>query len=171
MKTKPTLLALCFVFAGAVAIAADDRVTVVYNQPENFRDVKDSDTGTDKERDAILDEIKEFIVKHAPDFLPEGHTLTVTFNDIDMAGDFEPWRSSSLNDVRIMKDIYPPRMVFTFKLTDSTGAVAKEGERKLSDLFYLQNISAASSMSDPLRHEKTLFDDWLRSEFPKTKKK
>ena len=50
------------------------------------------------------------VVKRANEVLPAGQTLTVTFTDIDLAGDFEPWRGGQAMDIRIVKDVYPPRM-------------------------------------------------------------
>ena len=41
--------------------------------------------------------------------VPEGDKLTITFTDIDLAGDFEPWRGPQWDEVRIVKAIYPPR--------------------------------------------------------------
>ncbi len=170
MKTKLTLLALCLGFSGAAASAADSRLEVIFNQPEKFRDVKEDDAGFDKDRDAILEDLKDHLDGAIKYHVPEGQKLTITFNDIDMAGDFEPWRGSQYNSVRIVKDIYPPRILLTFKLVDATGAVLKEGDRKLFDNAFLMKMSSGFA-TDPLRHEKTLLDDWLREEFPKLKAK
>ena len=101
--------------------------------------------------------------------MPEGHLLSVTFTDIDMAGDFEPWRGPRFDDIRIVKDIYPPRINLSFRLTDAEGNVVKEGTRELRDLAFMMKITMAFR-DDPVRHEKALLDDWLRSEFPRVRK-
>ncbi len=170
MKTKITLLTLILGLAGQVASAAESRLEVIFNQPEKFRDVKDDDMGSDRDRDAILESLQLFLNEQIPHYVAEGQKLTITFNDIDMAGDFEPWRGPDASHVRIIKEIYPPRAHLTFKLTDASGAVLKEGERKLSDTAYLMKISL-QSRTDPLRHEKALLEDWLRDEFTPTKAK
>ena len=59
--------------------------------------------------------------------------LVVTISDIDMAGAFEPGRRH-LWQVRIIRDVYPPRIDLAFTLTDADGAVVKSGERKLRDV-------------------------------------
>ena len=101
--------------------------------------------------------------------MPEGHTLSVTFTDIDMAGDFEPWRGVRFDDVRIVKDIYPPRIVLSFRLTDADGNVVKQGKRDLRDIAFMMKITMGFR-DDSVRHEKALLDDWLRSEFPRVRK-
>ncbi len=170
MKTKTTLLALLLGLASQVASAAENRLDVIFSQPEKFRDVKESDMGSDKERDALLVTLKTFLADNIHYYVAEGQKLTITVTDIDMAGDFEPWRGAEMSNVRIVKDIYPPRINLTFKLTDAEGKVLKEGERKLSDTMFLMRISL-QSRSDPLRYEKALLEDWLRDDFPKPKSK
>ncbi|MNW13751.1 hypothetical protein D3C71_2117880 [compost metagenome] len=49
-------------------------------------------------------------------------------------------------------------------MTDASGQVIEQGERKLSDSGYLFNSSLPSN-TDPLRYEKRLLDDWVRREF------
>ena len=124
-------------------------------------------TSTEMGEKAILDQIRDYVVKRANEVLPAGQTLTVTFTDIDLAGDFEPWRGGQAMDIRIVKDVYPPRMDLEFRLTDADGAVLKEGKRQLRDLAFLGKINI--NREDPLRHEKNLLDDWFKNEFPKAK--
>jgi hypothetical protein len=176
MKTKFAVAAALMAAVCAPVFPADSdvpaqaaaRVEIVYVNPENFTDVKDSQMALDRDREAYLTQIREYIVERAEKYLPEGQTLTVTISDIDMAGDFEPWRGPQFNDVRIVKEIYPPRVNLSFKLMDASGAVVKEGERQLRDLNFQMSATPAFS-NDPLRYEKALLDNWLRSELPKTK--
>ena len=62
-----------------------------------------------------------------------------------------------------MRDIYPPRMRLRFTLSDAQGKVLSEGERKLTDLGFLQGSGLLDT--DPLRYEKRMIDDWTRREF------
>jgi len=94
--------------------------------------------------------------------LPPGDRLDVTITDIKLAGAYEPWRGSRYDDVRIVKDIYPPRIDLKFVLSGADGRVIAEGERKLRDPGFLTRTIA--NTSDPLRYEKRLLDEWLRNE-------
>lgn len=146
----------------------DARADVQFFEPKNFTDVKDSYTG-DFEHTTYLDQIRDHVIDQAKYFVPDGYHLSVTFTDIDMAGDFEPWRGPRFDDIRIVKDIYPPRMSLSFRLTDAQGNVVKEGKRELKDLSFLMKINM-SFRDDPVRHENALVDDWLRDEFPRVRK-
>ncbi|WP_404424647.1 DUF3016 domain-containing protein [Nibricoccus sp. IMCC34717] len=172
MKLKLALLAAGFaallppMWADAASAGAGS-VNVVFQNPEKFTDVKSSSMGTDRDRDAILEQIKGFVEQEAANRVPAAHTLTITFRDLDMAGDFEPWRFEA-RDVRIIKDLYPPRAKVSFRLADASGNVVKEGDRSLSDMAFMMNSTI--NRNDELRYEKRLIGDWIDSEFARNKK-
>ena len=116
---------------------------------------------------ANLDELKRYLEMRAPGLLPAGQKLSVTLTDVDMAGEYEPWQQPGVNDVRIVKDLYPPRIDLEFKVTDAAGAVVKEGKRQLRDLSFMMKLSLRRD--DPHRYEKALLDDWLRKDLPPAK--
>jgi hypothetical protein len=91
----------------------------------------------------------------------------MTFTDIDLAGEYEPWRGGQWSDVRIIKDIYSPRFVFSYKLTDAAGAVLKEDKVDLRDLTFMMRVTI--SRNEPLRFEKDILADWIRSVVPRKK--
>jgi hypothetical protein len=173
MKTKyvffaATLAAAASAFA-APSAASTARVNVLFEQPGKFTDVKDSFVGSDRGRDNILAQFKEYLEQRAPHYLADGQTLTVTFTDIDLAGEFEPQHGPQLSDVRIVKDIYPPRLQFTYKLVDASGAVLKDGQEKLVELNF-QMTSSPIGTQDPLHYEKRMLDNWLHEQFAHPKK-
>jgi len=175
MKARyPSLVALALTLAVAgPAHAADAKakapspVEVTYVSSEKFTDFKDSDLGNDRARQYLEDIFREHLQRAAKSYLAEGQKLEVRFTDIDLAGDFEPWRGVNFHDIRIVKDLYPPRMKFDFKLTGADGQVVAEGKREISDLAYMMNLSIRRD--DPYQHDKALLDDWLRKEFKKAK--
>jgi hypothetical protein len=158
-----TILGLALA-GGLFARGNDGRVEVKYFEPENFTDVRDSYMGSDYDR-GHLAELSNHLEWRGPAALAAGQKLTVTFTDIDLAGDFEPWRGMRWSDIRIVKPLYPARLKFSFVLTDANGAVVKAGERELND----RDLLRLTLGSDALRFEKGLLDDWLRSEFPRVR--
>lgn len=140
------------------------RAEVVFLEPKGFTDVRDEYLG-DASRTTYLEQLREHLLERARRQLPEGQFLSITITDIDMAGDFEPWLGPRWMDVRIVKDLYPPRIDRSFRLTDAAGRVVAEGRRQLRDLAFLMKLSM-TFRDDPLRHEKALLDDWLQAEFP-----
>lgn len=172
MTTK-TLILTVGVLAGSAfpALAADPSssstaVEVNFIEPQKFTDVKDRYSTQDEVSEHYLKTLKEHLERTAARRLAPGQRLVVSFTNIDMAGDFEPWRSPQMQDVRIVKDIYPPRIDLNFQVFNEQGDVIAEGQRELRDLAF--NMRAPTlPTNDPLRHEKALLDDWLRREFRK----
>ena len=80
-----------------------------------------------------------------------------------MAGEFEPWRGGGFDDVRIVKDLYPPRINLSFRVVNENGDIVAQGDRKLRDLNFMFGVRTTNS--DPLQHEKQLLSDWIRREF------
>ena len=174
MKTSRILLLALLGISPVLAVGTEPtrtiaRADVNFFEPNKFTDVRDSYMG-DFERTTYLDSIRDHLLENAKYYVPEGHRLSVTFTDIDMAGDFEPWRGPRFDDIRIVKDIYPPRMNLAFRLVDAEGNVVKEGKRELRDLSFMMKITMGFR-DDPVRHEKALLDDWLRAEFPRVRKR
>lgn len=140
--------------------APGGHVDVAFFEPQKFTDVRSRAMGTFEET-SYLDQLRDHLVAQASRYVPAGFALAVTFTDIDMAGDFEPWRGFRWDEVRIVKEIYPPRLQLSFQLKDPDGNVVKEGKRSLRGLSFMTRGFA----DDTLRHEKALIEDWLRSEF------
>lgn len=168
MKSTPLLFTVLLSLASGPVQAAPatpaPRTDVAFIEPEKFTDLRDSWAFSDVRRTTHLDTLREHLVERTRTYVPEGQRLSITVTDIDLAGDFEPWRGPRFDDVRIIKDLYPPRINLSFRLTDASGRVMKEGSRQLRDLAFLMRITSAFP-SDPLRHEKELLNDWLRDEF------
>jgi hypothetical protein len=174
MKTSRVLLVSLLAASPVFALKPPGARTVthaevVFLEPEKFTDVRDNPM-EDYRRTTYLDQLRDHLLEQAKFFVPEGHTLKVTFTDVDMAGDFEPWRESGFNDVRIVKSIYPPTLKFTFRLTDADGKVVKDGVRELRGGPGFMLKITGGFLDDRLRHEKALVDDWLRTDFPRVRK-
>lgn len=166
-------LSLVLALAGAGRLAAFDnggpRVIVTFFEPAHFTDVSEGfPAGSEPGRDDLLAELRSYLVRRALRHVAAGQKLTITITDVDLAGDFEPWRGPQWTDVRVVKDIYPPRIALTFLLTDARGNLLRSGRRELTDLAFLMKLPMGFR-DDRLRHEKELINDWLAAEFPVAK--
>lgn len=141
---------------------------VVFDHPENFTDVKDRYDDTESGRKGILDELGHFIVSTAKDCVPAGDRLTITFQDIDLAGKFEPWRGPPYENTRVIRSIYPPAFKFTYKVTDAAGHVLLEGQEHIRDIDFDTRIT--TSPDDRLRYEKDILKDWMQQKLRELKK-
>jgi hypothetical protein len=141
-----------------------DRVQVAWAPTEKLSEVRDHPQWRGwLKPDEWQRMLSEHLRKRADVVLPPGERLEVTIDDIKLAGDYEPWRGPNLEDVRIMKDIYPPRLDLHYRLLGADGAPIRSGENKLRDMGYLQRTLPSSN--DPLRYDKRQIDEWLRKEF------
>ncbi|MFG3448764.1 DUF3016 domain-containing protein [Stenotrophomonas sp. NPDC047960] len=145
------------------ALSGDSPVQVSWTDPAQFTEIRSSSNRFEAQSGNWVYQLAEALRKSAVKRLPPGQTLEVRFTDIKRAGDFEPQHGPRANDIRIMRDVYPPRITLDFTLRDAGGRVLQEGKDvKLVGLNYLQNGVGLRSNSDPLRYEEQMLDDWLR---------
>lgn len=171
MKPRiPTLfraLAASLLAVAATVFAAQTpapRVQVAWAPNEKLTEVKNNPTRRGWLRpNEWQKELADEVRKQGERFLPPGEQLEVTFDDIKLAGEYEPWRGPTLDEVRILKDIYPPRAEISYRLLGADGRVLREGTAKLADTSYLQR--AVINTTDPLRYDKRMLSDWMRREF------
>lgn len=160
-----TLLILSLALTPALAFGAAnhqpgaEKLQVNFPNWQHYTDIKDSYIETEKGEQGILNELKEALTLDAKYAVPDGDHLTITFSDIDLAGDFEPWRGPQWDDVRVVKDIYPPRFKFTYTLTDGSGKVLKQGPENIVDMAFQMRVTI--NRDDPLRYEKDILKDWM----------
>jgi hypothetical protein len=153
-------LGLAVVGGPRAAAQAQPRTEVVFVHPESFTDIKDYYNPTDKGEEAILRRIRNFLVRDTERLVPEGYKLTLNFTDIDLAGDFEPWRGIKWQDIRIYTENYPPTFKFTYSITDSSGRVVRQGTETLRGSGYLLHEPLDSM--DTLRYDKDVLNTWAR---------
>ncbi|MDI1337286.1 MAG: DUF3016 domain-containing protein [Lacunisphaera sp.] len=168
MKTKLLLVFACGLAAVCAAQAADAakpaaQVKVTFVTPDKFTDIKDGFMDSERDHEYLLGELKAQMVTLAAKYLGAGQSLEIKVTDVDLAGDFEPWRGIDFDHVRIVKDIYPPRMNLEFRLLDANGTVVSEGKRRLQNLGFLMTLGMPPN--DPLRYDKEMIRDWMRQEF------
>ncbi len=172
MKTYLQLFVLAGLSASTFLSAAESttassRASVSYDSPDKFTDFKSENLSNDKDIAYLCDLFTAHVEKLAEQYLPTGTHLEVRFKDIDLAGDFEPQRGPRADNIRFMRDIYPPRMTLEFRLLGPEGKVLAEGERKLSQPYY--TWMSVQPMNEPFRYDRQLLTDWMRSEFKRAK--
>ncbi|HEY4370381.1 MAG TPA: DUF3016 domain-containing protein [Burkholderiales bacterium] len=147
----------------AASAAVDPAAVMVQDvHPEKFTDVGSAFNGGTVVDMDYVQALNRHLQKRAAKALGPGQLLQVEISDIDMAGEFEGWHHYASN-VRFVRDVYPPRIDLHFILMGADGAVVKDGERKLRDIGFADNV--APYRDDPLRYEKALIDAWVEHEF------
>ena len=158
------IIAALFVSGCATPFVAPEHVSsvsVTFVEPEKFTDVRR--TEWEHNSHGLLAALAKFMQETGERALPPEMQLSIKVTDVKLAGDFEPWLGVPFNQTRIIKIIYPPRIVLEFRLIDDNGRVIKEGKRELTDVDYQRRDT--SLREDYLRYEKDLLRDWIREEF------
>lgn len=160
--TLPALLLAACAYTPAprdpatLRLPADGRVAVSWADPASFSE-HSCDFAYGGNDPGWVRQLAEYTRTQAEKRLPTGAMLDVHFNDIDRAGECFPTRHGQ--SLRIVKDVYPPRINLHYRLSGA-GVVASEGDARLLDAAFLMGGSPLDS--DPRRFEKRLIDDWLR---------
>ena len=145
----------------ATASGPAARIALIFVQPQHFTDVRYSKAEPNSV--ALLSELHTFMCKMGERYVPADMQLEITVADIDLAGDFEPWRGPQFGHVRITRGIYCPHISLEFRLTDRNGSVVSTGQRQITDIAYQERF--VRQPDDYLRYEKDILRDWFRNEF------
>lgn len=141
----------------APTLSADGRMTVNFQDQANFTDAADASFGgTDP---YILNMISKITQEEVGRQLAAGETIKITFHDVDLAGDFEPWHRAGADDVRYVKSIYPPRFVIAYERFGPDGKSLVKGEDRLTNLAFQMQVGIRT---DEYFYERQLLRDWAR---------
>lgn len=138
-------------------------VAVSWTDPAGFTELRNSRNRFEARRGDWVRNIARHLARRAERELAPGERLEVEITDIERAGEYEMATGYS-DHVRVIRDIYPPRIDLRYTRFDDQGNVVDSGERELTDLGFLARGGGSVGMGDPLRHEKRLVDDWIRSD-------
>jgi Protein of unknown function (DUF3016) len=145
------------------SLAEEGPVSVRWNDPANFSELRGSHNRNEAERGHWVADLARYLRDRAERALPPGEHLDITITDIRRAGNYEPWHGFEYRDVRIMRELYWPRIAIDIKHTRADGTIVAEGAQVLSDPSYLGSGSMRNE-GDPLRYEKAMIDRWVRRE-------
>jgi hypothetical protein len=158
-----SLLAGALAFAALVtmplSVEAAGSVDVTFINPERYRDIDDRFTGR---RSGNLKEIESYFDYLGERHLKDGQVVSIEVLNIDLAGQYEPWRFE-LRNVRIMRDVTPPRFRLRYALVDR-GKLLVRAEENVTDMTYLWGAGSIYG-GQRLGYEKKMLRDWFRRRF------
>src|SRR5579885_338988 len=105
------MLALAALLPLAAKEIPAERVQVSWAPAQRLSEVKNNQAHRGWMRpEEWMKRLSDHLRQRADAVLPPGDRLDVTIDDIKLAGDFEPWHGPDAQDIRFMKDLYPPRI-------------------------------------------------------------
>jgi len=159
LLTLLTVSLLCGTFLGLASVQAAD-VNVTWKSPEKYRDIYPGTQGKKRFRESTFKTLENHLLKLAK-ALPESQTLTIEVTDVDLAGDVH---SSGLRQIRVIKDLYFPRIKFSFQLTNAEKETIQSGHVNLKDMNFMIR-SRLRYKNKTLGYEKQLLDGWFKDAF------
>jgi hypothetical protein len=144
---------------GTFSVHAAD-VKVTWTEPSKYRDIYSGNQGKKRFRESTFKELEKHLLKLAK-ALPESQKLEIDVTDVDLAGDVN---SSSMRDIRVIKEIYFPRIKFSYKLINEELAIIQSGDVNIKDMNFMMGISSRYR-NKSLGYEKKLLDDWFKDQF------
>lgn len=139
------------------AFAATSEVT--WTDYKSYRDIDPGNEGRKQFRERTFRDLEKHFAKLAAK-LPEGQTLKIDVTDVDLAGDTN---AAGINRTRIIKQLYSPRMNFSYQLLSAEGEVIKSEDVVVRDMNFMSGRLKYRNTSLP--YEKKMLDDWFEDTF------
>lgn len=146
-----------------LAAPARSEVLVNFVHPERFTDANTRGDFPAKADSPALASLRRTLQELGARYLPADTKLQVEVLDLDLAGRYEPWRFEA-RDVRIMRDVDPPRIRLRYAL-ERPGQPPVSREETVTDMLYLTRPELRFRSGDTLAVEKAVLADWFRHRF------
>lgn len=141
-------------------IAQAGTVSVDWQEPEKFRDIKPANESKKRFRERTLTSLEKHFSELA-EKLPADHELVIKVTDLDLAGNVEFGRTQP---IRIVRQIFIPSIDFEYQLFDGKKQMLQSATIELKDMNFLSHVKSRYS-NESLGHEKRMLDDWFKSTF------
>ena len=158
-KFMTGLLSLVVVLISA-ATAQAAQVEVKWTNPDKYSDIDAGQEHRQRFKDRTFKAFEEHFAKMA-EALPEQQKLVFDITNLDLAGDVN---FGGTKRIRIIKDIFFPRIEFSYQLLNADNTVVKSAEVSLKDMGFLMH-SSFRYRNESLSYEKDMLNDWFRKTF------
>lgn len=163
MKLKAIAATTILAFSGSLSVQAAE-LNINWKDPQEYRDIR-AGTVMNQEQfeQRVIGELTEQFEESAQRLLPSNYVLDIAVDNVDLAGDIEYFIGPFNQDMRVVRDLYFPRLDFSYELRDSEGKVVARGEEDVKDTnFYVMREYVRD---EPLFYEKQMIDDWFYDTF------
>jgi len=150
---------LCGLLSAATGLAYAADVKVEFKEPKKFTDIKAGNEPKGAFERRILAGFEQIFADLAAK-LPEGYSWNIVVTDIDLAGDVNYMFTQSGQDIRVVKDIFFPRVNFSYELLDANKKVVLSDELKLKDMGFMSRSNI--SRNQVLDYEKDMLERWFK---------
>lgn len=155
--------ALSFQAMATTGATTQSQIKVSWQAPEKFTDIRPSSESKKRYQQKVITAFDKMWGKFAED-LPAGYHLNIVMTDIDLAGDVNPMYRANHTDIRVIKDIYMPRVKLDYVLTGpQQQEIARASEVKIYDMGFM-NASAIGAINSEFHYEHEMLKKWFKKE-------
>lgn len=145
----------------AMSAAMAGEVKVEYKDYKKFTDMKPANEvrgAYEKRTMASFDKMFADLAKE----LPEGYSWDVVVTDIDLAGDVNHMFTQTGQRIRVIKEVFIPRINFSYTLLDQNKTVViEEKDLKLKDMGFMSRIGA-NRADQSFEFERVMLERWFK---------
>ncbi|WNC67942.1 DUF3016 domain-containing protein [Thalassotalea nanhaiensis] len=121
--------------------------TIKLVNPHDFSDIDTGNIGIQSNFEQnVADKLAEALDDH---FKESGMSIDITFSDIDLAGETK----FNTQEIRILKDLYIPRMSFEYVIKDAAGKLILSDTAVIKDMGYLSRRLTGLDANDSLGYD------------------
>jgi len=154
-----TFVAMLFTVSTTFAATSE----VKWTNPNDYRDIRSGEEHRKHFRERTFNVLEKHFVKLA-EKLPEGQVLKIDVSNVDLAGDVN---FGGIKQFRIIKEIYFPKINFSYQIVDMKDAEISAGQADLKDMNFMSNIGL-KYRNKSLGYEMKMLDDWFKDTFDKS---
>ena len=137
----------------------DGKVNILWQNTNDYTDIEATIGVQSKFEQYLFTQLTQELGKLANKHLTEGQQLDLTVTNVDLAGDVQPTFGASVDDIRVVTDLYPPKLDFEYTLSQN-GKVIASGTEKLRNMSYLSDLQPLNN--DTFRYEQKLLTEWFK---------
>ncbi|PRC94945.1 DUF3016 domain-containing protein [Solimicrobium silvestre] len=156
------LLVVAAIFISCTAFAGE--VTVKWQEPEKYTDIQSGDQDKGKFEADLFKNFDSIFAELARK-LPDNTVWQITVTDLDLAGEVRPSMRGSGVEMRVVKPIYRPAIMFEYKLLDAQNKVLKEAKVDLKDLGFMSRPASIIGRDRKLYpYEEYMIRQWFEQQ-------
>jgi hypothetical protein len=130
---------------------------VIWQNPEKYSDIRASHERQDRFQEKLFKHFDKVFAELAAQ-LPSDAQLEITVTDFDLAGEIIPRAGNRFNEIRIIKEIYSPKISFSYVYSYKDQIVS--GAENLRDMNYMSGIGRSSNRAE-FEYEEKMIRKWF----------
>lgn len=144
--------------AGPDPVTEKGVVKITWQEPTKYTDIVATGQLQSRFENKLFNTLTDELNGIASKVLKPGEVLMMDVTNVDLAGDVRPSFGETATNIRVVKDVYPPKINFRYKIMQGN-RVVMSGNEKLQDMFFMGGIQPV--VQRPFMYESNLLRHWF----------